>query len=41
MTGLPQDPKFYSDAKALTDNEEFEVDANSQVLLLKCTQKKG
>lgn len=39
MMGLPQDPKFYSDSKALTHNEEFGVDADSRVLLLKCMQK--
>lgn len=39
MMGLPQDPKSYSDSKALTYNEEFGVDADSRVLLLKCMQK--
>lgn len=41
MMGLPQDPKFYSDSKALTNNEEFGDYVNSQVFLLKCTQKEG
>lgn len=39
MMGLSQDPKSYSDSKALTYNEEFGVDADSRVLLLKCMQK--
>lgn len=41
MSRLPQDLKFYSDSKALRDNEEFGNDANSKVVLLKFTQKQG